>query len=344
MLIINKMKPFYIDKNNKEVRMGNFPNTGKQINYEDDSVLSIFNNVNSPISIKDLINNVSLETGVSKDEVKNAITYLIKEQFIIKYDKYEDIIDDDQYSRQNLYFNMVSGNLKKYNNCLKNKKILILGLGGIGANSAIILSRSGFNEFVLVDFDKVELSNLIMQFPYELEDVGKLKVNCLYDKIKNPNNSIEIKSIKILVENDIDKEIEESDFVLCTIDKPLRKIRRLINKICVDKNKPVLFCGFSEHVGMVGPFVVPRKTACLKCIEQKNNEVMMQNVSQVPSYGPLCSFVSSIVCNEIINYFTKYSKNNLIGKTLMFNMISYNTKIIKWKKKNNCEECGRNDS
>lgn len=49
MVIINKNKPFYIDNKNKVIRMGNFPNTGKEIEYDDESILSIFNNIRNPI-------------------------------------------------------------------------------------------------------------------------------------------------------------------------------------------------------------------------------------------------------------------------------------------------------
>ena len=52
MIIINKNKPFYIDKKNKVIRMGNFTGTGKEIEYDDESLLSIFNNVQKPISKK----------------------------------------------------------------------------------------------------------------------------------------------------------------------------------------------------------------------------------------------------------------------------------------------------
>ena len=230
------------------------------------------------------------------------------------------------------------------NEKFRKKKILILGLGGIGANVAIILSRAGFENLFLVDYDFVENSNLIRQYPYEFDDVGLSKCDVLLKKIATKSNNINVKKIKIENDIDIEQEIKISDFVLCTIDKPARVIRRLINNLCVKYHKPVLFCGFSEHVAMVGPFVVPNKTACLLCIEKNLNEKPLNNVDYVPSYGPLCLLISSIVSNEIINYYVKYKPDNLIGKTLMFDMFSYQSKIIGWKKKRNCKVCGCYDS
>ena len=237
---------------------------------------------------------------------------------------------------------MINNKLLDYNDKFKNKNILILGLGGIGANVAFYLLRAGFDTFTIVDCDKVEVSNLIRQYPYDVNDVGKFKTDALKSKMKHVN--VQKRNIKILEEKDIEHEILLSDLVICTLDKPVRKIRRLINKLCVRNNKPVIFSGFSEHVAMIGPFIIPNQTACLLCMEKSMNETPLNNVNVVPSYGPLCNIIASIVTNEIINYFIGYSKNNLFGKTMMFDIITYQCDIIKWQKQNQCKVCGNNDS
>ena len=127
------------------------------------------------------------------------------------------------------------------------------------------------------------------------------------------------------------------------MDKPVRIIRRIINELCVKYNKPVIFSGFSEHVAMIGPFVIPGKTACLKCIDKEMNEEPMNNVLITPSYGPLCLMISSLITNEVINYFYKFNPNNLIGKTMMFNILTYELNIINWERNKSCEVCN-NDS
>ncbi len=342
MLIINKNKPFYIDNINKIIRMGNFTDTGKEIEYDDEGILSIFNNIQKPISINDLINKVNEETGINKEEIKSAINYLVREKFIIEFEKYQRLINDTKYNRQNLFFSIFNDDYKIYNQYFKDKNILILGLGGIGANVAIVLERAGFNNFTLVDFDVVEESNLIRQFPYDCTDVGKLKTEIMKEKLKNSN--VKCKNLKIIKEDDIINEIKLADFVLCTVDKPQRIIRRLINKLCVKNDKPVLFCGFSEYVAMIGPFVEPRATACLSCIEKQIFETPLNNVEPIPSFGPLCLLISSLVSNEIINYFAKYKETSLVGKTLMFNLFTYQADIINWKRNSKCKECGTNAS
>lgn len=62
---------------------------------------------------------------------------------------------------------------------------------------------------------------------------------------------------------------------------------------------------------MIGPFVIPHETACLKCIDKETTDIPLQNVKVVPSYGPMCAMISSIITNEIVKYFNNYISYNL---------------------------------
>lgn len=104
--------------------------------------------------------------------------------------------------------------------------------------------------------------------------------------------------------------------------------------------KPVIFSGFAEHVGMIGPFVVPKETACLNCIDKEMNEDLVNDIKKTPSFGSLCNIIASIIANEVINYYVQYNENNLKGCTLMINMYNYNIEKIKWEKAINCKKCG----
>lgn len=340
MLILNTTKPFYVDKVNKIVRMGNFKETGKEIDYEDEIFLSLINNLKEPIEENELIEKIFKETNIDKNEVKNIITYLIEENFIIKNEEYEKICKSE-YSRQDLFFSLFTDNFKQNKKIFADKTVLVLGLGGVGANVAYMLSRAGFENFILVDNDIVEHSNLIRQYPYQKRDLGRNKTEALASKL---DGNIVTKKIMIDKKEQILKDIQKCDIVICTLDKPFRVIRRLINDICVSENKPVIFAGFAEHVAMIGPFVIPHETACLKCIDKETTDIPLENVKNIPSYGPLCALISSIVVNEIIKYFNNYTEYNLRGKTMMFNFATYDTQIINWNKKDTCEVCVKYDS
>lgn len=65
---------------------------------------------------------------------------------------------------------------------LRDSRVAIAGLGGLGSNIAVSLTRAGVGELLLVDFDRVDISNLNRQ-QYEAADIGRLKTEALRDKL-----------------------------------------------------------------------------------------------------------------------------------------------------------------
>jgi len=78
---------------------------------------------------------------------------------------------------------------------LRKSSVGIAGVGGLGSNAAIALVRAGIGRLVLIDFDKVEESNLDRQY-YFLDQVGKMKVEALKDNIKRINSTIKVEILR----------------------------------------------------------------------------------------------------------------------------------------------------
>lgn len=76
---------------------------------------------------------------------------------------------------------------------LKNSKIAIAGLGGLGSNVAISLARAGIGELFLVDFDTVDITNLNRQ-QYFTEDIGRKKTEALSAFIRKINPVIKLET------------------------------------------------------------------------------------------------------------------------------------------------------
>ena len=74
-----------------------------------------------------------------------------------------------------------------------NAKVLIIGVGGLGCPVLTYLAASGVGTIGIVDFDKVEISNLNRQTLFTVKDVGKFKVNQAKEKIIKINKKIKIK-------------------------------------------------------------------------------------------------------------------------------------------------------
>ena len=103
---------------------------------------------------------------------------------------------------------------------LEGKRVLIIGLGSFGSQIAIELAKSGVGHFALMDFDRVELHNLVRHTAY-LNDLGRLKTDFIKDCIlgKNPYAEVDLFPININEHLDIlDAEIKKADLVICATD------------------------------------------------------------------------------------------------------------------------------
>lgn len=101
----------------------------------------------------------------------------------------------------------------------KDKVILVAGLGGVGGTALEALARSGFSNFVLIDFDKVDASNLNRQILYTQADINKNKVDAAKKRILaiNPKAKIETRLHKI-EENSFSNFSLKIDFIVDAID------------------------------------------------------------------------------------------------------------------------------
>ena len=93
------------------------------------------------------------------------------------------------------------------------KTILFVGIGGVGGTALEALVRSGFNSFILIDNDVVDISNLNRQILFNSNDVGRLKVKCAKEHLLkiNPNLKISFYNSKI-------GEMRLEDLNLCNIE------------------------------------------------------------------------------------------------------------------------------
>ena len=113
--------------------------------------------------------------------------------------------------------------VKTYNlidiNKLKDVKIAVIGLGGVGAIAAEALVRSGIRNIILIDFDRVELSNINRQIPAYHSTLGEYKTEVLKQRFLdiNPELNINTKTVRASKDN-FEDLMEDSNFVIDAID------------------------------------------------------------------------------------------------------------------------------
>ena len=109
---------------------------------------------------------------------------------------------------------------------LKNSTVAIFGIGGVGGYVCEALARSGVYKFVLVDDDKVCLTNVNRQIIATLDTVGKYKCDVMKDRILsiNPKAEVEIHKCFFLPSNQDDFDFKKYDYVVDAVDTVTAKI------------------------------------------------------------------------------------------------------------------------
>ena len=98
----------------------------------------------------------------------------------------------EKYSRQIILKNVGTIGQKK----ILNSNVLIVGVGGLGCPIVDYLTRAGVGKIGIVDYDKVDASNIHRQSIYTLKDVGKYKVEVLKKKIIEIKPNVKNKILK----------------------------------------------------------------------------------------------------------------------------------------------------
>lgn len=95
--------------------------------------------------------------------------------------------------------------LKDKLNIIKNKTILIIGLGGVGSYALETLTRTYVNKLIIVDNDKIDISNLNRQLMANVDNIGLYKTDVWFERIKKINPECDvIKITKFITKNNLD--------------------------------------------------------------------------------------------------------------------------------------------
>ncbi|HAC22671.1 MAG TPA: tRNA threonylcarbamoyladenosine dehydratase [Porphyromonadaceae bacterium] len=117
-------------------------------------------------------------------------------------------------------------------NYLKEKHVLVVGLGGVGAYAAEMICRAGIGKMTIIDADKVNASNINRQLPATHATLGQLKADVMAQRLRDINPDIELNVIAEFIKDEKIPEILESakfDYVVDAIDSLSPKVYLIYN-------------------------------------------------------------------------------------------------------------------
>ncbi len=217
---------------------------------------------------------------------------------------------------------------------IKSSKVLIFGMGGLGCPLSVYLASSGVGTIGIVDYDKVELSNLNRQIIFNTQDIGKYKVDIAKKKIKKINNKSKIKSYKFKVnKSNIEKLIQNFDIICDGTDN--FHTRLLINDFSLKKKKILISAAVSGFDGHIFKFDFRKKTPCYRCfmpeIPSQNNNCDTEGVTPTIT-GVMGTLQANEVLNSILNF-----KSDMGQKMIIFDSIKMNFRKVSLSKNKKCK-------
>lgn len=277
-------------------------------------------------SKEEMANYLIVNHQVKTKKAQDITNLFINKNFVLK--ETEEICLTDLNSRDLLFFGLYTGSPSLVLEKLKTKKIAIVGCGGIGCNMALMLQTKGIKDFVLIDPDSVDKTNLNRLFFYKQKDIGRKKVEVLARQLKESQPGSRIKTIDEKLGTDKKLSVLlDRDLVILSCDDP--KFMSLTAKYCYQHNLPHIPVGYVDDVAIWGPLFVPGKVSCYQCFvkgnfdnldffkeKEKKLAISINKKYVSPSAAEVTLISSSLAVLDITKYLGEFGKVLSLGKRI----------------------------
>jgi len=241
--------------------------------------------------------------------------------------------DLDKFSRQVMLEEIgYNGQLK-----LKNAKVCVVGIGGLGHPIITRLATMGVGNLRIIDRDVIELSNLHRQTMFDEDDVGQVKVEVAAKKLKKLNPDCKVEALSISVNDYTALEVVEGcDVVIDALDSV--NARYALNNACVKSNIPFVT---GAAVGVSGQVftVLPKESACYFCMFPELDEDTMPTCSIEGVHPSILSIVGGIEVAEAVKIIVG-KKPSLSEKILHIDLENLDFNNIRTFRAEECPICG----
>ena len=222
---------------------------------------------------------------------------------------------------------------------LTQSSALVVGTGGLGSPAALYLAAAGIGTLGIVDYDRVELSNLQRQILHFTPDVGRLKTDSAKDKLTALNPEVEIKphQIKLTAQNAVDL-VRGYDVVIGALDA--FEPRYHLNDACVRTGTPLVEAGVLRFEGLLMT-VVPGRGPCYKCVfPQVPSGSSVPTCAEVGVIGALPGTLGTLQAMEAIKVLLDIG-TPMVGRLLIVDALHLSFKEVKVEADPACTVCGR---
>ena len=216
---------------------------------------------------------------------------------------------------------------------ISSTKILIVGMGGLGCPVALYLSNLGIKNIGIVDYDKVDMSNLNRQILFNTKDIGKLKVIQAKKFLQKVNKTLKINAYKLKIINKNVQNILNKYDIICDCSDNFAT-RYLLNDFCLKNKKILISAAINKFEVHIFNFNFSKKIPCYRCFmpEIPDEEDKCDAEGILPT---VAGIAGTLQANEVVKSILG-KKEELVGKMIVFNTLSLNFRIIKLTRNADC--------
>ena len=209
---------------------------------------------------------------------------------------------------------------------LKNTKMLIVGLGGLGCAASQYLAVAGVGHLTLLDFDTVDLSNLQRQVLHDDSRLGMPKVESAKLSLQRLNTHIEVNAIhQLLDEQQLHDLVGKFDVVLDCTDNVTT--RNQLDTACAAHKIPLVSGAAIRMEGQVSVFTYEDNTPTYHTLSRLFGDNALSCV-EAGVLAPIVGLVGSIQALEAIKVRLKIGKN-LCGRLLLIDGMTMSVREVK---------------
>jgi molybdopterin/thiamine biosynthesis adenylyltransferase/rhodanese-related sulfurtransferase len=220
---------------------------------------------------------------------------------------------------------------------LKAARILIVGGGGLGSPAALYLAAAGVGTLGIVDFDRVDISNLQRQVLYSHSDIGQPKVLAAAARLRalNPEIAIQPQDLEVSAAN-VMSLVANYDVVVDGSDR--LSTRYQVNDACVLQKKMLVSAAIYRFEGQTFSYS-PGRGPCYRCVFPSAAEGVTPNCAEAGVLGVLPGILGTIQATEAIKLITGIG-TPLLGRLLMFDALSMRFDEFRIARRADCAVCG----
>ena len=220
---------------------------------------------------------------------------------------------------------------------LKNSKVCILGCGGLGVPTMLKLTAMGVGHIRIIDRDVISMSDLHRQYLYDVDSIGRAKVEVAYEKLKKLNPNVEIEPLaEPITKRNVSEVIGGMDVAVDALDS--METRYLVNRACSKQEVPYVFAGVIKSMANAST-IIPGKTPCLECFFPGFEDALLPKCALVGVNPAVIGITSSVQVSEAVTILTgKMPK--LAGKLLLVDLGDLSFEKIDIQRQENCPVCG----